>query len=166
MLEIQRTYSRWLILSRCMKFHDHRLITESVLSHDLDLWPQLNRAGLIPRKSKTFHDHRWITWSVMVRKLFLIINAQWPWHFEVSWLLNVTINDISVIHVTAHKCAGGLKKLDPRSVSQRHRHFKRFFNVPVQVPTRGQTSYTILRKTAPFSRVLRQAMDTEDTFST
>ena len=28
----------------------------------------------------------------------------------VDWLLNVTINDISVIHVTAHRCAGRLKK--------------------------------------------------------
>ena len=29
---------------------------------------------------------------------------------EVNWLFNVTINDISVIHVTAHRCADGLKK--------------------------------------------------------
>ena len=28
----------------------------------------------------------------------------------VNWLFNVTINDISVIYVTAHRCAGGLKK--------------------------------------------------------
>ena len=35
-----------------------------------------------------------------------------------EWLINVTINDISVIHVTAHRCAGGLKKeLDLRSGS-------------------------------------------------
>ena len=26
---------------------------------------------------------------------------------------NVTINDISVVHVTAYRCAGGLNKLDP-----------------------------------------------------
>ena len=39
-------------------------------------------------------------------------------------VFNVTINDISVIYVTAHRCAGGLKKkLDLRSGSQRHRHF-------------------------------------------
>ena len=25
----------------------------------------------------------------------------------VKWLFNVTINDISVIYVTAHRCAGG-----------------------------------------------------------
>ena len=30
--------------------------------------------------------------------------------FEFNWLLNVTCNDISVIYVTAHRCAGGLKK--------------------------------------------------------
>ena len=37
---------------------------------------------------------------------------------ELDWLFNVTINDISVIHVTAHRCAGGpKKKLDLRSGS-------------------------------------------------
>ena len=39
----------------------------------------------------------------------------------VIWLFNVTINDISVIYVTAHRCAGGLKKkfLGGRSVVKR-----------------------------------------------
>ena len=47
-------------------------------------------------------------------------------------MVNVTINNISVIYVTAHSRAGGLKKnLDIRSGSQRHRHFVGFFNVPV-----------------------------------
>ena len=37
---------------------------------------------------------------------------------DVIWLFNVTINDISVIYVTTHRCAGGLKKkLDLRSGS-------------------------------------------------
>ena len=36
----------------------------------------------------------------------------------LDWLFNVTINDISVIYVTAHRCAGGpKKKLDLRSGS-------------------------------------------------
>ena len=36
----------------------------------------------------------------------------------LNWLFNVTINDISVTYVTAHRCAGGLKKkLDLRSGS-------------------------------------------------
>ena len=44
---------------------------------------------------------------------------------------------MSVIHVTAHRCAGGLREtLDLRSGSQRHRHFVGFFNVPVLAPTR------------------------------
>ena len=55
---------------------------------------------------------------------------------EENWLFNVTINDILVMHVTAHRCAGGLKrKLDLRSGSQRHRHSVGFFNVPVLAPT-------------------------------
>ena len=62
----------------------------------------------------------------------------------LNWLFNVTINDISVIYVTTHRCAGGLKeKMDLRSGSQRHRHFVGFFNVPVQAPTRDQPFYTV-----------------------
>ena len=64
---------------------------------------------------------------------------------KVNWLFNVTINDISVINVTAHRCAGGLKKkFDLRSGSQRHRHFVGFFNVPVLAPTRDQPFYTVI----------------------
>ena len=49
------------------------------------------------------------------QKLLLLLN----------WLFNVTINDISVIYVTAHRCAGGLKKkLDLRSGSQRRQKLK------------------------------------------
>ena len=44
------------------------------------------------------------------------------------WLLYVTVNDISVIHVTAHRIPC-------------HRHFLGFFNVPVQAPTRGHSFY-------------------------
>ena len=45
-------------------------------------------------------------------------------------MFNATINDISVIYMTASRCAGGLtKKLDLRSGSQRHTHFVGFFNV-------------------------------------
>ena len=63
----------------------------------------------------------------------------------MDWLFNVTINDISVIYVTAHRCAGGLKKkLDLRSGSQRHRHFVGFFNVPVPAPTRDYPFYTVI----------------------
>ena len=46
--------------------------------------------------------------------------------------------DISVIYVTAHRCAGGLKKFDLRSGSTHHTYFVGFFDVPVQAPTRGQ----------------------------
>ena len=38
---------------------------------------------------------------------------------EWDWLFNVTCNDISIIHVyvTAHRCAGGLKKKPPHLVT-------------------------------------------------
>ena len=67
------------------------------------------------------------------------------WIVELNCMFNVTINDISVIYVTAHRCAGGLKKkYDLRSGSQRHRHFVGFFNVPVLAPTRDQPFYTVI----------------------
>ena len=55
-------------------------------------------------------------------------------------MFNVTINDISVIYVTAHRCAGGLKKkLDLRSGSQRHRHFAGFFKMTVNCSVHART---------------------------
>ena len=55
-------------------------------------------------------------------------------------LFNLTCKDISVICVAAQRCAGWLKKkLDVRSGSQLNRHFVGFFNVPVQVQTRGNS---------------------------
>ena len=65
-----------------------------------------------------------------------------------------------------HRCAGGLKKkLYLRSGSQRHRHFVWFFKVPVH--QHWTTLFTRwFRHTAPFSRLLRHAGDTEDVFST
>ena len=63
----------------------------------------------------------------------------------MNWLFNITINDISVIYVTARRCAGGMKKLDLRSGSQRHRHFVGFFNMPVLAPTRDYPFfYTVI----------------------
>ena len=65
----------------------------------------------------------------------------------VEWLFNVTCNEISVIYVTAHRCACGLKKkLNLRFGSQRHKHFAGFFNVPVQAPTRGHPFYGYYEK--------------------
>ena len=61
-----------------------------------------------------------------------------------------------------HRCAGGLKKkLDLRSGSQRHRHFAGFFNVSV-LYRHGTTLFIRwFLHTAPFSRLLRHAGDTE-----
>ena len=77
----------------------------------------------------------------------LSTNLTYPSKERVSenWLFNVTSNAISVIYVTAHRCAGGLKKkLDLRSGSKRHRHFVGFFNVPVLAPTRDHPFYTVI----------------------
>ena len=59
---------------------------------------------------------------------------------EVNWLFNVTINDISIIYVTAHRCA----EVGPTVGLPRHRHFVGFFNVPVLAPTRDHPFYTVI----------------------
>ena len=95
---------------------------------------------LVPRiggsESGSFYYNAILDWNA------LPTNLSW---IELNCLFNVTINDISVIYVTAHRCAGGLKKkYDLRSGSQRHRHFVGFFNVPVLAPTRDQPFYTVI----------------------
>ena len=73
--------------------------------HILDLTPGLSR-GLKSRNCPPYPH---------AGRRYIAQVADWV---ELNWLFNVTINDISVIHVTAHRCAGGLKKkLDLRSGS-------------------------------------------------
>ena len=79
---------------------------------------------------------------------------------ERDWLLNVTCNNISVIYVMAHRCAGELKKkFDLQSGSQHHRddrHFLGFFNVlPVQASARGQPFYGYSEKPTHINRLLK-----------
>ena len=64
---------------------------------------------------------------------------------RVRLIPNVTCNHISVINVTAHRCAGGLKKIDQRWGSKCHRLFLELFNVLVQAPKRGQPLKVIPR---------------------
>ena len=84
------------------------------------------------------------------------------WVSEWDRLLNVTCNDISVIYVTAHSCAGRLKKWDLRSGSNCHRHFVVLFNVSVQAPTRDQPFYGYSEKPPHFNRILRRAWGYKD----
>ena len=87
----------------------------------------------------------------------------WVW---VYWCLT-SHEMIFQSYMWCHRCAGGLKKnLYLRSGSQRHRHFVGFFNVPV-LHRHGTTLFIRrFRHTAPFSRLLRHAGDTEDVFPT
>ena len=74
-------------------------------------------------------------------KYRLMQGWQKTWVSELEFY--VTCNNISVTYVTAHRCAGGLKKtLYLQSGSQCNRHFAVFFNVPVQAPTQGHPYYT------------------------
>ena len=69
-----------------------------------------------------------------------------------DWLINITCNDISVIYLTAHRCAGGLKKkFDLRSIFQPQRHFVGFFNVLVQSPTRDRPFLRLRPIYSPFT---------------
>ena len=111
-------------------------------SHQTDVTPGLWSQNSHSNKSR-------------VKKRIHLKFCKW-WMVVVNWLFNVTINDISVIYVTAHRCAGGLKKkLDLRSDSKRHRHSVGFFNVPVLAPTGTTLFIRWFRHTAPFSRLLR-----------
>ena len=70
------------------------------------------------------------------------------------WLLNVTIDDILLIHVRAHRCAGVLKKkLDLQSGSHAI-DFVEFFNMPIQAPTQGHPFYGYSEKPLHFSHLL------------
>ena len=109
------------------------------------VWLGLQVLEFALHSNLTVFSHFWYwVWHLshiekLSQKLFLVAVC------EVNWLFNVTINDISVIYVTAHGGAGRLKKkLDLRSGSQRHRHFAGFFNVPVLAPTRDQPFYTVI----------------------
>ena len=50
-----------------------------------------------------------VFWLSNIPRYFCFLLKIYKWG-EVILLFNVIINDISVIHVTAHRCAGGLKK--------------------------------------------------------
>ena len=65
---------------------------------------------------------------------------------EARWIGCLTSQlTIFQSYVTAHRCAGRLKKkLDQRWGSQRNRHFEGFFNVSVEAPTRDQPFYTVI----------------------
>ena len=76
----------------------------------------------------------WVSWSCYILKVW----ADLLYCSVLYWLLSVTINDISHMHVdTTHRCAGKLKKLDIR-LGSNTRHFVGFFDVPIQPSTRGQ----------------------------
>ena len=58
-----------------------------------------------------------------------------------SFVCSFIVDDISVIYVTAHRCAGGLKKACPTVWLPRHRHLVGFFNKPGQAQTRDHPFY-------------------------
>ena len=90
------------------------------------------------------------------------IYTQQSWECMRVFVFYATIFQL---YMWRHRCAGGLKKLYLRSGSQRHRHFVGFFNVPV-LYWHGATLFVrLFRETAPFSRLLRHAGDTDDVFS-
>ena len=72
-------------------------------------------------------------------RIYFGVNLWFPCLWGWDWLLNAPCNDISVIYVKAHRCAGGLKKkMDQRRGFKCHRLFIEFFNVPVEEPKLGQ----------------------------
>ena len=82
----------------------------------------------------------------------------------MNWLFNVTINDISVIRVTAHKCAGGLKKLDLRSGSHAIDISYGFLTCPSDTDT-GPTFLRLFQETASFQSLSTTRMGIRRTYS-
>ena len=73
----------WHMESKCMKFHDHRWITELAMvrkpftiNHDLDLWPfdiKINRAHPWLMRSKCMKFHYYISkgiWLIARKQIF------------------------------------------------------------------------------------------------
>ena len=95
------------------------------------------------RRSKTMGLHiKLKSTRIYFRYEFLISLSL---RVRVRLIPNVTCNHISVINVTAHRCAGGRKKMDQRWGSKCHRLFLELFNVLVQAPKRGQPLKVIPR---------------------
>ena len=66
----------------------------------------------------------------------------------VNWLFNVTINDISVIHVTAHTCAGGPKTtFDLRSMRHRFTIYSAFLHIRTSISWYQEIHFLISRNT-------------------
>ena len=137
-------FSIYILLGqRCQRAHSFHQVETSI--HRVTF-----RSIFSTFQKKTISCIYDITYLSGYRKWMLLASDRLNSDVELSWvelnlLFNVTINDISVIYVTAHRCAGGLKKkLDLRSGSQRHRHFAGFFNVPVLAPTRDHPFYTVI----------------------
>ena len=88
--------------------------------------------------------------------------------FILIWLVyllfNVTFNDISVTHVTAYRCVGGLKKLELRSGS--HTIHISYGSLTRPSELRHVTLFTVIPRNCPISVAFYDAHgDTEDLFS-
>ena len=99
------------------------------------LWHFLYSVGPHPVSSLHIYPllSRGHSWRVrLAKQVTLTPPSTWSPSGLRVWVsllvFNVTCNDISVIYVTVHRCADGLKKkLDLQSGSQRHRLFVGFF---------------------------------------
>ena len=103
------------------------LSSNSVYFHQFEIWIFF---GYQPYPKWWVKGHiSNIVWYIYCKKkLYIIIKLSYTKQFSfayrpfhkvewVNWSLHVTFNDISVIYVTAHRCAGGLKNIDLRSGS-------------------------------------------------
>ena len=87
--------------------------------------------------SSTFAKMGYCVWTV-----FIPFNREQHLHLVwlglVYWWFYVTVNSISVVFVTAHRCASGLKKKVDRPLGhQDHWQFIGFFKVPVHCEHRA-----------------------------
>ena len=107
-----------------------------------------------------FSTHRrWIECIMVTEKRVKITFLPLQRKGEVMWIgcFNYgTVNLISVILVTAHRCMCRRteEEIGPTVWLPYHRHFEGFFNVSVQVATRGQLFYGYSEKPDLLNRAL------------
>ena len=77
---------------------EYSVILKCVRSVNICVWLEVRGIRCLTSQSTLF--------QLYIRR-HIDVQADWV---ELNWLFNVTINDISVIYVRAHRCAGGLKK--------------------------------------------------------
>ena len=158
----------WLHLLGVQKFallgSTWLIVANPILSLTVTEFKVMSDYGVSVKFVRYLKDHGTLVW-VQHALQFLTSDLKSEWVSEIDCLMSHATIFQSYMWRN-NRCAGGLKKLDLRSGSQRHRHFVGSLTCPSK-HRHGTTLFIRwFRHSAQFSRLLRHSWDTEDTFST